>query len=214
MNQGHAMRITQILMLFVLAALAVPASAQTIAPPVGQTQIEALHAELRAVKNRLVQAVNKKDSAALAAELTPGIAFTAINNDTVIGIDKVKAYYDKMLNGSSRFLNDFSIASEADGPSQLFADNKMAIATGRSDAKLDLRAGSGMKYTVPLRWTATLDRSSGQWKLAAIHFSADLSDNPYLTALSKFWKWAATGIGLVGLSLGFFMGLKRRGAKT
>jgi ketosteroid isomerase-like protein len=210
------MRTIRIVLLLAVASVlnAVPAGAQSGASPLDQAQIEALHTDLRAVKNRLVQAVNKKDSAALAAELTPTIAFTAINNDTVVGIDKVKAYYDKMLNGSSRFLNDFSIASEADGPSRLFADNKIAIATGRSEAMLDLRAGSRMKYTVPLRWTATLERSTGQWKLAAIHFSADLSDNPYLTALSKFWKWAAAGIGLLGLGIGFLLGRMRRGAKS
>jgi len=191
---------------------ALPAAAQGDAPPADRAQLEAIHAELRAVKDRLVQAVNSKNIAALMADVTPDVAFTAINNDNVVGVDKVKAYFDKMLTGSSRFLNDFSIKAEADDLSRLYANNTMAVATGSADAMLDLRAGSGMKYTVPLRWTATLSRSSGSWKLAAIHFSADLSDNPYLTALSSFWRWVAAGIGLAGLVIGYFVGRRRRGA--
>jgi len=206
------MRKLQIFPLLLVANLlnALPAAAQSDASPADPAQLAAIHTELRAVKNRLVQAVNAKNSAALMAEVTPDIAFTAINNDTVVGIDKLKAYYDRMLTGSSRFLNDFSISAEADDLSRLYANNTMAVATGRADAMLDLRGGSGMKYTLPLRWTATLSRSNGPWKLAAIHFSADLSDNPYLTALSTFWKWVTAGTGLVALAIGYFVGRRRR----
>jgi ketosteroid isomerase-like protein len=204
----------QIFSLFLVANLLyeLPAAAQSDAPPADRAQLAAIHAELRAVKDRLVQAVNTKNSAALMAEVTPDVAFTAINNDSVVGIDKLKAYYDKMLTGSSRFLNDFSISAEADDLSRLYANNTVAVATGHADARLDLRAGSGMKYTLPLRWTATLSRSDGSWKLAAIHFSADLSDNPYLTALSSFWRWVAAAAGLAGLVIGYFVGRRRRGA--
>ena len=200
------------LLLVVNLLPALPAAAQSPAPPADQAQLAAVHNELRALKDRLVQAVNTKNSAALMADVTPDIAFTAINNDSVVGIDKLKAYYDKMLSGSSRFLNDFSIKAEADDLSRLYANNTMAVATGSADAMLDLRAGSGMKYTVPLRWTATLSRQDGPWKLAAIHFSADLSDNPYLTALSSFWRWVAAGTGLAGLAIGYFVARRRRGA--
>jgi ketosteroid isomerase-like protein len=194
----------------VLSAL--PVAAQTGAPPADPAQLAAIHTELRAVKDRLQQAVNTKNSTALIADLTPDVTFTAINNDTVIGIDNVKAYYDKMMSGSSRFLNDFSMSATADDLSRLYANNTIAVATGRADAALDLRGGSGMKYTLPLRWTATLSGSSGSWKLAAIHFSADLSDNPYLTTLSTFWKWVVAGTGLAALAIGYFIGRRRRRA--
>lgn len=196
-----------------VSILAAPATAQTPPSP-ERAQLEALHKDLRAVKARLVDAVNKKDSKALIAELSPNVAFTAINNDTVIGVEKVKAYYDKMMSGSASFMNDFSITAEADDVSRLYASDTIAIATGKSDAKLDLRGGSQMKYTVPLRWTATLERTTGQWKLAAIHFSADLSDNPYLSALSTFWKWVAAAIGAIALGIGYVIGWRRRGARV
>ena len=203
----------QIVPLLLVANLlhVLPAAAQGNAPP-ADPALAAIHTELRAVKDRLVQAVNAKNVEALMADVTPDVAFTAINNDTVVGSDKVKAYYEKMLSGSSRFLNDFSMTAEPDDLSRLYANNTVAVATGRADATLDLRGGSGMKYTLPLRWTATLSRSNGPWKLAAVHFSADLSDNPYLTALSSFWKWVAAGTLLAGLVIGYFVGRRRRRA--
>ena len=132
----------QIFPLLLVANLlhALPAAAQGD-PPGDPAQIAAIHTELRAVKDRLVQAVNTKNVAALMAEVTPDVAFTAINNDTVVGIDKVKAYYDKMLTGSSSFLNDFSMTAEADDLSRLYANNTMAVSTGRADLMLDLRGG-------------------------------------------------------------------------
>jgi hypothetical protein len=193
---------------------ALPAAAQGDAPPTDPAQLAAIHADLRAVKDRLVQAINTKNVTALLADLTPDIAFTAINNDTVVGIDNVKAYYDRMLSGSARFLNDFSMSAEADALSRLYANNTMAVTTGHAELTLDLRGGSGMKFTVPARWTATLSRSSGAWKLAAIHFSVDLSDNPYLSAMTGFWKWVAAGTGVAGLAIGFFVGRRRRRAAS
>ncbi len=190
------------------------AAAQTTPAPASSTEIQALHADLRGVKDRMVKAINAKNITALIAELAPDVAFTAINNDTVIGIDNIKAYFDRMLSGSSRFLNDFSMTSDTDGLSKLYANNTVAIATGRADAKFDLRGGSQMKFAVPLRWTATLNRGTGGWKLAAIHFSADFSDNPFLSAMSTFWKWVTAGVGLLGLVIGFLLGRKRRGARS
>lgn len=190
-----------------------PAAAQGApAAAAGAAGLEATHNALRGVLARLVDATNKKDIEALMKELAPDIAFTAINNDTVIGIDNVKPYFDRMLTGASRFLNDFSIKADADQLSKLFAGNQMAISTGTAVGNFDLRGGNQMKFTMPMRWTATLDGSSGQWKLAAIHFSADFAHNPYLSTMMSFWKWLAAGLAVAGLALGFLVGGRRRRA--
>jgi hypothetical protein len=39
-----------------------------------------------------------------------------------------------------------------------------------------------------------------------------LSDNPYLSAMSTFWKWVTAGTGLAGLAIGYFVGRRRRRA--
>ena len=192
--------------LLVLGFIMAPLAAQ--AQPTNPASEAALHEELRGVKQRLVDAVNKKDADALFAEMSPEIYFTAMNNDHVHGLKDGRAYYDRMLKGASSFLNNMSITSEVDDPAKLYADNQVAVATGVSNTHFDIRGG--LAFDVPLRWTATLERSSGKWKLAAIHFSADIGSNPLLSAATAFWKWVALGAGVVCLVAGFLIGRIRR----
>jgi ketosteroid isomerase-like protein len=168
----------------------------------------AIHEELRAVKQRLVDAINKKDADALFAEMSPEIYFTAMNNDHVHGLKDGRAYYDRMLIGANKFLNNMSMTSEVDDPAKLYADNQVAVATGISNTHFDIRGG--LAFDVPLRWTATLERTSGKWKLAAIHFSADIGSNPLLSAATAFWKWVALGAAVACLLVGFLIGRIRR----
>ena len=50
----------------------------------------ALHQELRALRDRAVNAVNTKNADALMKELDQNIVFTAMNNEVVYGIEEAK----------------------------------------------------------------------------------------------------------------------------
>jgi ketosteroid isomerase-like protein len=165
---------------------------------------ETLHNELRALKDRAVAAVNKRDPDALMKELHPKIAFTAMNNEVVHGIDEAKAYYQKMLVGAARIVEDMSLTAEPDRPADIYANGTMAVATGTSNAHFKLSAGP--EFDVPLRWTATLQRTNDKWAIAGMHFSANMFDNPTLSALERFIKWIAIGTAVVALLVGFFAG--------
>ncbi len=172
--------------------------------------LESIHMELRAMKDRAVEAVNKKDVEALLKEVSPAIRFTAMNNEIVRGHDGLRAYYTKMMEGASRIVEDMSINGEPDELALLFADNKIATATGTSEAYFKIKGG--LTFTAPLRWTATMENAGGKWTIAAIHFSANMFDNPLLSAASGFWKWVAAGVAVAGLVLGYVLG--RRKAKA
>jgi ketosteroid isomerase-like protein len=165
---------------------------------------EALHAELRALKDRAVAAVNKRDADALMRELDPNIAFTAMNNEVVHGIDEAKAYYQKMLVGAARIVQDMSLTAEPDRPADIYANGTMAVATGTSNAHFKLAAGP--EFDVPLRWSATLRRANDKWAIAGMHFSANMFENPMLSAVERSIKWIAIGTGVVAILVGFFAG--------
>lgn len=188
-----------------------------LAPAIAQAQQprpseEALHNELRALKDRAVTAVNKRDADALMRELDSNIAFTAMNNEVVHGIDEAKAYYQKMLVGAARIVQDMSLTAEPDRPADIYANGTMAVATGTSNAHFKLAAGP--EFDVPLRWSATLRRANDKWAIAGMHFSANMFDNPTLSALERSIKWIGIGIGLVAIVIGFFAGrwARRRSA--
>lgn len=194
----------------VLAAWVFAFSIMSAANAQDAAGLESIHTDLRGMKDRAIEAVNKKDLEALVKEVSPAIRFTAMNNEVVRGHDELRAYYAKMMDGASRIVDDMSITGEADDLSLLFADNKMALATGKSDAFFKIKGG--LTFTVPLRWTAVMENNTGKWTISAIQFSANMFDNPVLSAATSFWKWAAAGCAAAGLALGFFIG--RRKAKA
>jgi ketosteroid isomerase-like protein len=165
---------------------------------------EALHTELRALKDRAVTAVNKRDPDALMKELDPNIAFTAMNNEVVHGIAEAKGYYQKMLVGAARIVEDMSLTAEPDRPADIYENGTVAVATGTSNAHFKLAVGT--EFDVPLRWTATLRRANDKWAIAGMHFSANMFENPILSTLERSMKWIVAGAAIVALLVGFTFG--------
>ncbi len=207
---------------FVLALallLAGPALAQAeVAPPpdapaapAGMTPEEAAaHNALRALRDRLVAGVNAKKPDAILADLDDDILFTAMNNEVVHGKDEARAYYAKMLVGSQRIVKDMSLTVAVDDLSILMADGEVALAAGSSVADFDMMVGDS--FQVPLRWTATLRNTDSGWKVAAIHFSANMFDNPLMSGFKSFAYALAGGLGLLGLLIGWLIGRRRKRA--
>ena len=187
--------------LFILACLPglapLAATAQTKSP----VSAEELHNELRALKQRVLDSINKNNSAALLDEMAPDVVFTAMNNENVRGLEQARAYHARMMVGADKIVQAMSMTAEADDLSKFYADNTMAISTGTSNAHFEIKGG--LNFDIPLRWTSTLDRSSGRWKIAALHFSANALDNPILAGVTTFWKWLAGGLGALALVLAF-----------
>jgi ketosteroid isomerase-like protein len=137
----------------------------------------------------------------LLKELHPDVLFTAMNNERVHGIDGTKAYYQKMMVGTGRIIKDMSITAEADDLTTLYNGGNTGVVTGTSNADFKLMAG--LEFSVPLRWTATLIRADNTWKIAGIHFSANMFDNPLMSASGSLSRW----IAILGIPLAFLLGL-------
>lgn len=194
-----------------VGALSVPALAQTAASPPNPTAATAkTHQDLRALKDRLVAAINQKNEAALIAELDPNARITTMDNRLSIGPDGASKYYREMMVGSQRVVKDMSLDATPDDLSVLYADGRTAVATGSTNAHMDLAAGRTLD--VPLRWTATLTNDDGRWKVASAHFSANMFDNPLMAGMQKISYWIAAIAGLIGLVIGWLIGRRRKAA--
>lgn len=162
--------------------------------------VEALHNELRAVKDRALKAVNERNEDALAKELAPNILFTAMNNERVSGVDAARAYYKRMLVGAGAIVKEMTLTANADDLTTLYNGGAAGVVTGTSDAMFKL--AGGLEFTVPLRWTATLVRNDGKWAIAGLHYSANMFDNPLLSAAGSGSRWFA----LIGIPLALVVG--------
>jgi len=192
-----------ILPLVVALSIQQPAQGQTPTP-----EEEALHNDLRALKDRATDALNRHDIDALLAETHPNVVFTAMNNEVVRGHDEVRKYIEKMLLGDNRIIQDIKVTFEPDALSVIYGgDNAIAAGSSRGHFKLT----AGLEFDVDGRWTADLVKENDRWLIAAFHYSVNVFDNPLLNSAKKLAWYAGGGAGIIGLIVGFFVGRRRRG---
>ncbi|NSX53782.1 nuclear transport factor 2 family protein [Parasulfitobacter algicola] len=178
------------------------------APLSAQNTDEAIHNEIRAMKDRTIAALDARDVDALMNELSDNVYFTAMNNEAVHGKPAAREYYDRMMAGADSVVTDMAVTFDPDVLSALYVDGNSAVSTGFSKASFKMRGG--LEFDVPLRWTAALARIDGEWKITGMHFSSDIFNNPISGEIMKYLWLFLTIAAVIGLLIGFLLGRKRR----
>lgn len=181
---------------FLICLVLVCAAAATVR---AQEPNAATHDELRALRDDMVDAVNKGDVDRLLSHLTPDVVVTFQNAEVARGRDGVRQYYEKMTKGPGALVAEYSTAVTVDELTKLFGDDT-GIAVGAS--KDHFKLSSGTELDVEGRWTATMVKQDGKWYVAAFHASSNMFDNPILYKM----KVTAYIIGVFGLVMGLTLG--------
>jgi ketosteroid isomerase-like protein len=179
--------------LFVLAA---PASLGA------QPQEDPAHAQLRALRDDLVDAMNKRDLNRLLSHLHPDVVVTWQNAEVSRKPEGVRSYISRMLEGPNSVVESFSTAPTVDELTILYGGDA-GVAFGSSRDSFRLRSGQSFELTS--RWTATVVNDGGSWKIAAFHSSASLFDNPLLAAAQRWAMTAAIVALIAGFGIGFLI---------
>ncbi len=120
------------------------------------------------------------------------------NNQVARGHDGLREFMNEMNSGGQKVFQGYTVEPTSDEITILHGGDT-AIAFGQSVPHYKIL---GMEFDLQNRWTATLIKKDGQWKIAAYHVSANVLDNPVLTA-AKNSVYLAAGVSLViGLLLG------------
>ena len=183
------------------------AAAPPAAPVATAPSPEALHDEIRAIRDEILAAIAKSDFDAIVPHLHPNVVFTPMNNEICRGPQEVRAYFDRMLTGPDAVLKSVRFDMKVDRLTDIYGDTGLAF--GDSDAVYTMR--NGMELPIHTRWTCSLVRHEGRWKIAAFHASPNAFDNPILDQSKKGASLKAGGIAAVaGLLLGFLVGRRRK----
>lgn len=168
---------------------------------------EALHNQIRAIRDEILAAIAKSDFDAIVPHLHPNVVFTPMNNRVCRGPEEVRAYFDRMLKGPDAVLKSVRFDMKVDRLTDIYGDTGLAF--GDSDAVYVLN--NGTKLPVRTRWTCALVRHEGRWKIAAFQASPDAFDNTILDQSKKGAALKAGGIAAVaGLLLGFVVARRRK----
>jgi uncharacterized protein (TIGR02246 family) len=164
---------------------------------------------LRVLLDQMEKAISDLDVEAAIKLMTPNPVVTWQNAEVSRGPTEIRAYYARMMkgSGSAPIVRKFSTKATLGGPAVFYSDS--AVAYGRTVDTYELT--EGLKFELNAMWSTTVVKTDGQWKVAALHFSTNLFDNPLLNAAERT-IWIAAAIAfLAGLAIAWLaMRLMRR----
>ncbi|HEY1661064.1 MAG TPA: nuclear transport factor 2 family protein [Verrucomicrobiae bacterium] len=174
-------------------------------------QVVATHNEIRAMRDGLMDAVNKGDIQRELTYLTTNVVVTWHDATVSRGRQGVLDYYNRLMNGPNKVVAAFHAEVKVDELTILYGDNT-GIAFGSSVEHFKLT--NGTSFDLKGRWTTTMIKENGQWLIASLHVSTNIFDNVMLDMVKKYAYYAvvAAALGgiLVGMVAGWLIGRKRK----
>jgi hypothetical protein len=121
-------------------------------------------------------------------------------------------FYDRMFRSSNALVTSMKTEPEADILTR-FVDANTGVCYGSSKDTYTMKSGKVVEMNV--RWSATVVKENGEWKVAIAHVGTNFLDNPVLDGAKLLAKMAGVGAGVGGLVAGFLIGrLLGRGKRT
>jgi len=172
---------------------------------------EADHAALRALRDKVVQAIDNQDIKTLASCFAKEFAFTAVNQTVVTNETQMQELFDRMFRGNDALVTTLKTEPKADILTR-FVDTNTGICYGSSKDTYTMKSGKVVEMNV--RWSATVVKENGEWKVAIAHVGTDFLNNPVLEGVEEFTKMIGFGAGVGGLLVGLVIGRMLGRAKT
>ncbi len=178
------------------------------------TAREADHKALRALKDKIVMALNTRDIGALSSCLAKKYALITVDQQVLTSEAQIREYFKKTFESPTSLVTAVKLQADADILTQFIGENA-GYCYGSTTEAYTMRDGR----MVPMknRWSAALVKEDGEWKVAILHGAANFLDNALLAKVrSQLWKFLFVGLlggALIGLCGGLLIG-KARGRKV
>ncbi len=171
------------------------------AQPVNEQELQSI-LETRQIA---LDALNNRDFTSIEPYLHPAFTITTVDNQVFHTISEFETYWNEQFNGPIERLT-MSLEGET---IRTFLSPQIEVASGEALSTFYFRDGN--EETMPLRWTAVLQKVQNTWTIQSLHFSANLLDNPLLNYTEKRGNLMAVGTSVTGVLVGaLLMFLLRR----
>ena len=180
---------------FLLIALLVVSCSRALAEDRNQD-----HEQLRALLKSATEAMNSRNFDALAPLMYERFSITTVDQRHFTNMADFKAYYEGLMTGPNATLKSITIKPEADALTEFVGDN-IGLSHGTSTDTYYFTDGDTREMTS--RWTATLYKDGGTWKILNVHIGTNLLDNPVVSSVKgMIYKVGAAALA-AGLLIGF-----------
>ncbi|MBK7899601.1 MAG: nuclear transport factor 2 family protein [Azonexus sp.] len=154
--------------------------------------------------------INDANVDLMARHIDDKAVVTWLNAEVSNGPDEVRAYFRRMVGDApGTILSKYSTHPKIAGPATFYGD--FAVAHGTTADEFTPHHRSVFRFET--RWTASLRKVDGQWKIIALNLSTNTFNNVLITELERLALYA--GVGGLAAGLGLAAGwafLRRRKA--
>jgi ketosteroid isomerase-like protein len=162
---------------------------------------------LRALMTEAEAGINAQSAERLIALMSDDVTVSWLNAEVSRGKAEVKAYYQRMVGGDGTILKKYLTKVSLSAPARFYGD--IAIADGKAADEFFPHARG--VFRLDSNWSSTMAKIDGQWKIVALHLSANVFTNPLLAEAERMVYYAAGGGLLAGLVLMYLiLRLRRR----
>ncbi len=160
------------------------------------------HEALRAMLRTGAEALNTRNVDALAPILYKEFSITTVDQKLFTDLPSFKMYFNDLFEGPGAPVKKIVFKPKADA-NTVFIDEKTGVCHGISEDTYTFTKGG--TRVMKSRWSAAVYKDDDGWKLLSLHMSANILDNPLLTAAKKLLYQVGAGALIIGLLLGFVL---------
>jgi ketosteroid isomerase-like protein len=164
---------------------------------------DADHAALRALRDKVATAINNQDTKALSSCLTRPFIFISVDQTAVTNETQMQDFFDRMFKGNGALVTSMKTDPQADILTR-FVDVNTGVCYGSSKDTYTMKSGKVVEMNV--RWSATVVKQDGEWKVSVAHVGTDFLNNPVLDGVKNLAKMLGVGAGIGGLLVGLVLG--------
>lgn len=152
--------------------------------------------------------INSQSLDRMVQQMDPNAIVVWANGEVSRGPAEVLAYYDRMVKGKDRILTKYLTSAKLNGHARFLGNGDVAIADGTmEDEYFPVIRGP---FRLSAKWTTTAAKINGEWKVVALHLSANVFNNVLLDEAKAALMYTTGGGLLAGGLAGWFLGRRRR----
>jgi len=145
----------------------------------------------------------------ILAEMRPDCTVTWWNAEISRGHAEIRAYYRRMVKDDGLYITKYTTQAKLGAHARFIGSGAdVAVADGSmQDEFFPIVRGP---FQLSSRWSATVAKSAGEWKIVNLHVSSNVFTNTLTAELTRtLWYAGAAGLVIGGLA-GRFLGLRAK----
>lgn len=155
--------------------------------------------QLLKLMHEVEAAINEQNIDRMLTQFADNATVTWLNAEVSRGKSEIKAYYQRMVGGEQAILKKYLTKAQLAAPARFYGD--IAVADGTTADEFFPWKRSVFKFDS--RWSGTMARIDGQWKLVSLHLSTNVFTNPLIVEYEQMLWYLGIGAFAAGLALTF-----------